>query len=46
MVANALIKKTVAAMSLQDSEWRLKDDEAILAQLTAQPILRKMMISA
>ena len=46
MVANALSRKTVAAMSLQHSEWRLADDGAILAQLTAQPILKQMMISA
>ena len=36
----------MAAMSLQHSEWRLVDDGAILAQLTAQPILKQMMISA
>ena len=35
VVANALSRKTVAAMSLQHSEWRLADDGAILAQLTA-----------
>ena len=46
VVAYALSKKTVAAMSLQHSEWRLANDGAILAQLTAQPILKKMMISA
>ena len=46
VVANALSKKTVASMSLQHSEWRLADDEAILAQLTTQPILKKMMTSA
>ena len=33
-------------MSLQHSQWRLADDGAILAQLTAQPILFQMMISA
>ena len=46
MVAYDLSKKTVATMSLQHSEWRLADDGAILAQLTTQPILKKMMISA
>ena len=45
MVADALSRKIMAAMSLQHSEWRLADDGAILAQLTAQPILKKMMIS-
>ena len=33
-------------MSLQRSEWRLADDGAILAQLTVQPILKQIMISA
>ena len=46
MVADALSRKTVAAMSLQHSKWKLADDGAILAQLTAQPILKQMMISA
>ena len=46
VVADALSKKTMTAMSLQHSEWRLADDGAILAQLTAQPILKQMMISA
>ena len=46
MVADALSRKTVAVISLQHSEWRLADDGAILAQLTAQPILKKMMIRA
>ena len=46
MVADALSIKTVAAMSLQHSEWRIADDGAILAQLTAQPNLKQMMISA
>ena len=46
MVADALSRNTVAAMSLQHSEWRLEDDGAILAQLTSQPILKQIMISA
>ena len=45
VVANALSRKTVAAMSLQHSEWRLANDEIILVQLTSQPILNQMMIS-
>ena len=31
-------------MSLQHSEWRVADDGAILAQLKAQPMLKKMII--
>ena len=46
VVVDALSRKTVAVMSLQHSEWRLADDGAILAQLTVQPILKQMMISA
>ena len=46
MVADALSRKTVAAMSLQYSEWRLATDGAILAQLKAQSVLKKMIIDA
>ena len=33
-------------MSLQYSDWRLADDGAMLAQLEAQPVLKKMIIDA
>ena len=33
IVADALSRKTVVAMSLQYSDWRLADDGAMLAQL-------------
>ena len=46
VLADALSRKTVTTMSLQHSEWRLAEDRAILAQLTTQPILKQMMISA
>ena len=46
VVADALSRKTVVAMSLQYSDWRLADDGALLAQLEAQPILKQMMIDA
>ena len=36
----------MAATSLQHSEWRLADDGAILSQLKAQPVLKKMVIDA
>ena len=35
VVADALSRKTVAAMSLEHSEWRVADDGVILAQLKA-----------
>ena len=46
MVANALSRKAMSALSLQHSEWRLADDGAILAQLKAQPVLKQMIIDA
>ena len=46
IVANALSRKTVVAMSLQYSDWRLGNDGAMLAQLEAQPVLKKMIIDA
>ena len=46
VVADALSRKTVVAMSLQYSDWRLADDGAMLAQLEAQPVLNQMIIDA
>ena len=46
VVADALSRRTVAAMSLQYSEWRLAEDGTILAQLEAQPVLKQMIIDA
>ena len=45
-VVDTLSRKTVVAMSLQYSDWRLADDGAMLAQLEAQPVLRQMIIDA
>ena len=46
IVADALSRKIVVAMSLQYSDWRLADDGAMLAQLEAQPVLKQMIIDA
>ena len=46
VVVNALSRKTVVAMSLQDSDWRLANDGAMLAQLEVQPVLKKMIMDA
>ena len=46
VVADALSRKTVVAMSLQYSDWRLADDGAMLAQQEAQPFLKKIIIDA
>ena len=44
VVADALSRKAMTALSLQHSEWRLADDGAILAQLKAQLVLKQMII--
>ena len=46
IVVNALSRKTVVAMSLQYSDWRLAYDGAMLVQLEAQIVLKKMIIDA
>ena len=46
VVADALSRKVMSALSFQHSEWRLADDGAILAQLKAQPRLKQMIIDA
>ena len=46
VVADALSRKTVVAMSLQCSDWSLADDGAMLAQLEAQLVLKQMIIDA
>ena len=46
VVADALSRKAMAALSFQHSEWRLADDGAILAQLKAQPVLKQMIRDA
>ena len=46
VVIDALSRKIVVAMSLQYNDWRLADDGAMLAQLEAQPVLKKMIIDA
>ena len=46
VVADALSRKTVAALSLKPSDWRLDDDEAMLAQLEAQPVLMQLITDA
>ena len=40
VVADALSRKTVVAMSLQYNDWRLADDGAMLDQLEEQPVLK------
>ena len=46
IVADALSRKTMVAMSLQYNDWRLANDGAMLAQLEAQPGLKQMIVDA
>ena len=46
VVADALSRKTMAALSLQHSDWRITVDGALLSQLRAQPALKQMIIDA
>ena len=46
VVANALSRKAMTALLMQHGEWRIVYDGAILAQLKAQPVLKKMIIDA
>ena len=46
VVVDALSRKTMAALSLQHSDWRLAEDGALLVQLKALPILKQMIIDA
>ena len=46
MVADALSRKVMAALLIQHSEWRLENDEALLAQLKTQLALKQMIIDA
>ena len=46
VVADALSRKIVAALTLQHSDWRITANGALVAQLRAQPTLKKMIIDA
>ena len=46
VVADALSRKTVEALSLQHIDRRITTDGALLAQLRAQPALKQMIIDA
>ena len=44
VVADALSRKTISALTLQFSRWRITSDGVLLSQLKAQPILKQMML--
>ena len=46
VVADALSRKTIAALSLQHIDWRITNDGDLLAQLGTQPALKQMIIDA
>ena len=46
VVANALRRKAMVSLLLWRNEWKIVSDGAILAQLKAQPVLKKMIIDA
>ena len=46
VVADALSRKMVSALSLQQSTWKFASDGAILVQLKAEPELKQLMVKA
>ena len=46
VVADALSRKMISALSLKDCDWRFDSDEALLAQLRVISDLKQMIINA
>ena len=46
VVADALSRKMISALTLKDYDWRLAPDGALLAQLNVIPDLRQMIVNA
>ena len=46
VVADALSRKTIYALSLKDYDWRFYSDGALLAQLRVIPDLKQMIVNA
>ena len=46
IVADALSRKTISALTLKDYDWRLAPDGALLARLNVIPDLRQMIVNA
>ena len=46
VVANALSRKMISALTLKDYDWRLTPDGALLAQLKVIPDLKQMIVNA
>ena len=46
VVADALRRKTISALSLKDYDWRFDSDGALLAQLRVIPDLNQKIVNA
>ena len=46
VVADALSRKMISALSLKDYDWRFDSDGALLAQLRVIPDLKQMIVNA
>ena len=46
VVADALSRKVISALSLKDYDWRFDTKGALLAQLGVIPDLKKMIVNA
>ena len=46
VVADALSRKMISALSLEDYDWRFDSDGALLAQLRVIPDLKQMIVNA
>ena len=46
VVADALSRKMIFALSLKDYDWRFDSDGALLAQLRVIPDLKQMIVNA
>ena len=46
VVADALSRKIISALTLKDYDWRLAPDGALLAQLSVIPDLKQMVVNA
>ena len=46
VVADALSRKMISALTLKDYDWRLEPDGALLAQLSVIPDLKQMIVNA
>ena len=46
VIVDAISRKAIATLLIHSNKWRIVSDEAILAQLKVQPVLKKMIIDA